>query len=90
MSELKQCQCDYPANIHTEAAEDYSELYYVECSSCYMRTGGKKNKEDAVREWNNRVIEDALLAEIDQLKHAIANLQQQLYFKNLPAVGVEG
>ena len=25
-----------------------------------------------------------------ELKHQIANLQQQLYFKNLPAVGVEG
>ena len=83
-NELKPCPfCG--EKIQTKNPDCYDDKQDACACGCIDKDGWV-----SFEQWQSRPIEDALRAEIARLKHQIANLQQQLYFKNFPAVGVEG
>jgi len=92
VSELKPCPfCNKTNKLRVLSEGQINAVFGVVCYNCCCQFHCRADSEtDAKIVWNTRPIEDALRAEIDQLKHQVANLEQQLYFKHLPAAGVEG
>jgi hypothetical protein len=95
IDELKPCQCgEQTPEFTTYKHSVYGDRYGVTCYTCGLFLDcRKKTKDEAAKIWNTRPRGGALQADVQQLttengnlKHLVANLRQQLYFKNLPTV----
>ena len=54
MDELKPCPfCGSKAEIY-QHGDDYDSPWAVECVACFATLWPRKNKEDAIKEWNRR------------------------------------
>jgi heterodisulfide reductase subunit C len=74
MNELKPCRCG-SNRVKIVNASKYAglttEYWRVNCLTCGMRTTRHTSVEEAVKDWNNRPIEDQLRAENERLKAAL-------------------
>ena len=55
--------------------DDYDRSYIAICWNCHAETYEFKDKEECIRAWNNRPIEDEKDKEIESLKVELDNLR---------------
>ena len=76
MNKLKQCPfCNGDAYEGDYTHENGGDWYFVKCDMCCARSDEYHAQEVANIEWNSRPIEEALRAEIEQLKAENAELK---------------
>lgn len=84
MSELKPCpRCKEALrlsvqNQHEFYGPDESLYFFVLCSACGRSSYSGYTREEAIKDWNTRPIEDAQVAEIEQLKVRVTELSNAL------------
>ena len=84
MSELKPCQrCKEALRLsvqtnHEFYGPDESLYFFVLCSACGHSSYSEYTREEAIKDWNTRPIEDALRAENEQLKVRVTELSNAL------------
>jgi hypothetical protein len=78
MNELKPCRCG-SNRVKIVNASKYAglttEYWRVNCLTCGMRTTKHTSVEEAVKDWNNRPIEDQLRAENERLRRALESVE---------------
>lgn len=84
MSELRPCQrCKEALRLsvqtnHEFYGPDESLYFFVLCSACGHSSHSEYSREEAIKDWNTRPIEDAQSAEIEQLNERVTELSNAL------------
>lgn len=72
--ELKPCPfCGCGAVI-----DCYNYYFNATCKNCFVEVVGFENREDCIKVWNNRPIEDEKDKEIERLKYKLNNIKYTL------------
>lgn len=92
MSELRPCpRCKEALRLSVQTSHEFygtdeSLYFFVLCSACGRSSYSEYTREEAIKDWNTRPIEDAQVAEIERLKADNARMRealQELYNLNL-------
>ena len=75
---LKRCPfCGGKPYFENEGS-DYG--FYAVCSRCGCWTGALKTKDETLKLWNNRTIEDAQAAEIKRMREALELIAKEKFY----------
>lgn len=84
MSELRPCpRCKEALRLSVQTQHEFygpdeSLYFFVLCSACGHSSYSKYTREEAIKDWNTRPIEDAQSAEIERLKADNARMREAL------------
>lgn len=84
MSEFKPCpRCKEALRLSVQTQHEFygpdeSLYFFVLCSACGHSSYSEYTREEAIKDWNTRPIEDALRAENIELKNALIVLMNKV------------
>ena len=88
MSEFKPCpRCKEALRLSVQTQHEFygpdeSLYFFVLCSACGHSSYSEYTREEAIKDWNTRPIEDALRTENEALKAEIAELEEGIKEKD--------
>lgn len=97
MSELRPCpRCKEALRLsvqtnHEFYGADESLYFFVLCSACGHSSHSEYSREEAIKDWNTRPIEDAQAAEIERLKADNARMMEAIdnVLRGFPYLNIE-